>query len=444
MHPLRPLPVFSPALGALALTLLLGACQAQPQHAMPDVSAVQAKLAFSCAYEQDRLPPLNPEADQLFKYARWLWRGNIVSPKPAVYADMARYYRIAAAYGHYKANFNLQNLYSQGVIDGDIEEMLDLNDSLIKAGIPVGYYLLGHYVEGGVGYDANKELALKYFRKAADLGNKEAQYYVGDLLTRLTISEPIPFEIGLQMQRCAAEQGHGKSAQEMGIASQYQKKFTEAVKYFEMGARAGDYLSAGMLSDGFKTKDPNDSDYLALPIDQERSDRYQSLMRQLMNYEIFNPVLPDLAAIIPPPPAPLPAWDGKFQWLRDFEANVPPPLPTEQRIRELAEAKALDPATGRPDPKRLQAQKAQAAQAKALPLGSTCQTGEPCPQSGIWHAQFPPHSISNRLPGYDVQRFFAQGSLMPPLPVHYPRLLGRWLGYPARVEPVRWILMEYA
>jgi len=110
----------------------------------------------------------------------------------------------------------------------------------------------------------------------------------------------------------------------------------------------------------------------------------------------------------------------------------------------LAEAKALDPATGRPDPKRQQAQKAQAAQAKALPLGTTRHTGESCPQSGIWHAQFPPHSISNRQPEYNVQRFFAQGSLLPPLPVHYPRLLGRWLGYPAQLEPVRWILMEYA
>ena len=428
----------------LPLSLCLLGCQAKPEHMMPDVSTVHAKLAFTCAYEQDRLPPLNPEAEQLFRYGRWLWRGNIVAPKPAVYADMARYYRIAAAYGHYKANFNLQNLYSQGVIDGDIEEMLDLNDSLIKAGIPVGYYLLGHYVEGGVGYDANKELALKYFRKAADLGNKEAQYYVGDLLTRLTISEPVPYSIGLQMKRCAAEQGHGKSAQEIGINYQGKGEFSEAVKYFEMGTRAGDSGSASWIADGYKENRPSSPFYLALPLDEERSQRYDTLSTLLLNYEIFNPVLPDLAEIIPPPPAPLPPWDGKFQWLRDFEANVPPPLPTEQRIRELAEAKALDPATGRPDPKRQQAQKAQAAQAKALPLGTTCHTGEPCPQSGIWHAQFPPHSISNRQPGYDVQRFFAQGSLLPPLPVHYPRLLGRWLGYPAQVEPVRWILMDYA
>ncbi|QBJ79320.1 DUF6396 domain-containing protein [Aquitalea sp. USM4] len=428
----------------LPLSLCLLGCQAKPEHAMPDVSAVHAKLAFTCAYEKDRLPPLNPEAEQLFRYGRWLWRGNIVTPKPAVYADMARYYRIAAAYGHYKANFNLQNLYSQGVIDGDIEEMLDLNDALIKAGIPVGYYLLGHYVEGGVGYDANKELALKYFRKAADLGNKEAQYYVGDILEMKFIGQLAVQSIGSAMKRCAAEQGHGVAAQEVGIDLKSNKHYPEAVKYFEMGARAGDNGSAFWLAGGYKENDPQGMFYLALPLDEERSQRYDTLSTLLLNYEIFNPVLPDLAEIIPPPPAPLPPWDGKFQWLRDFEANVPPPLPTEQRIRELAEAKALDPATGRPDPKRQQAQKAQAAQAKALPLGTTRHTGESCPQSGIWHAQFPPHSISNRQPGYDVQRFFAQGSLLPPLPVHYLRLLGRWLGYPAQVEPVRWILMEYA
>ena len=312
-------------------------------------------------------------------------------------------------------------------------------------------------MEGGVGYDANKELALKYFRKAADLGNKEAQYYVGDLLTRLTISEPVPYSIGLQMKRCAAEQGHGKSAQEIGINYQGKGEFSEAVKYFEMGARAGDYLSAGMLSDGFKTKDPNDSDYLALPIDQERSDRYQSLMRQLMNYEIFNPVLPDLAAIIPPPPAPLPPWDGKFQWLRDFEANVPPPLPSEQRIRELAEAKALDPATGRPDPKRQQAQKAQAAQLAAqraaappepdaLPIGTLCSSGETCPQTGHWQVLFPPDSVQGQYPGlreHMVVRIYLQGDIFPLHRTHYPRLLQYWRGYAQRTEAVQWQLVGY-
>ena len=297
---------------------------------------------------------------------------------------------------------------------------------------------------------------MKYFRRAADLGNKEAQYYVGDLLTRLTISEPVPYSIGLQMKHCAAEQGHGKAARESGVELKYDKKFTEAVKYFEMGARAGDNGSAFWLAGGYKENDPQGMIYLALPLDEERSQRYDTLSTLLLNYEIFNPVLPDLAEIVPPPPAPLPAWDGKFQWLRDFEANIPPPLPPEDRIRQLAEAKGLDPATGRPDLKRQQAQKAQAAQRAAeqaaitppspdaLPLGTQCRSGDPCPQSGRWQAQFPANSASARYPGYQTQRLFTQGEALPPLPVRYPQLLAHWLGYIQRVEPVGWVLVSYA
>ena len=51
---------------------------------------------------------------------------------------------------------------------------------------------------------------------------------------------------------------------------------------------------------------------------------------------------------MPLPPAQLPPWDGKFQWLEAHKANVPPPLPSEERIAEMAKAKGLDPKTGRP------------------------------------------------------------------------------------------------
>jgi len=128
--------------------------------------------------------------------------------------------------------------------------------------------------------------------------------------------------------------------------------------------------------------------------------------------------------------------EGKHIDLHYQDPPLPPP-PPGQRNPELP------PEVTRPAHPLIKSSARVPLQRDARPLGTTCHTGESCPQSGIWHAQFPPHSISNRLPGYDVQRFFAQGSLMPPLPVHYPRLLGRWLGYPARVESVRWILMAY-
>jgi len=57
---------------------------------------------------------------------------------------------------------------------------LDLVEQLIKHNIPGGYYDMGHYLELGYEVEQDKEKALRYFRKAADLGNPEAQYYVAD------------------------------------------------------------------------------------------------------------------------------------------------------------------------------------------------------------------------------------------------------------------------
>ena len=68
----------------------------------------------------------------------------------------------------------------------------------------------------------------------------------------------------------------------------------------------------------------------------------------LSAYEYLNPTVPEINDIVPLPPAQLPPWDGKFKWLEEHKANVPPRLPTEERIAEMARAKGLDPKTGRP------------------------------------------------------------------------------------------------
>ncbi|WP_293764486.1 sel1 repeat family protein [uncultured Aquitalea sp.] len=442
------------ALTLLGASLLLAACNARPEHAMPDVAAIDAKLAFTCAYEQDKLPPLNPEADQLFRYGRWLDKNNVLNRQRAVSETVARYYRIAAAHGHYKANINLQNNFSHGDMDGDIEEMLNLNDALIKAGVPMGYYILGHYIENGFGYDQNEELALKMFRHAADLGSKEAQYYVGDRLTRLTISYPEPYAVGLQMKRCAAEQGHGKAAQETGINLAGKQQYPEAIKYYQLGAKAGDAGSARWLANGFSEADPEDPTYLGGHIDAERAQRYRAISVILRNYAYANPAVPELDDIVPLPPAKLPTWDGKIQWLKDHEANLPPPKPSEELMTRLAEAKALDPTTGKPDPKRQQAQKAQAAQLDALaprsasdlPLGTLCRTGERCPQSGVWRVEMPKGHISAYSPSILTGVFIAKGAAMPAFYVIRERknfLLQYLFGYQEGHEPVVWKLAAY-
>lgn len=327
---------------------------AQETRAVPDMPEIQAKLAFTCAHEKDRIPARDPEADQLYKYGRWLAKNNILKQDPAVYPQIERLIRIATAYGHDKANLELRQMIGKGQADSDdpVKETLDLTEELIKRGIPGGYYDMARYIEHGYGVKQDPELALKYYRKSADLGSPEGQYLVGDKLTdKVKMGEEVA-KIGWQMYQCAADQGHGKAANELGIHLQDNNQYPEALIAFQLGVKGGDYSAASFLEKGYNG--PPETDelyYLGQQKDSERTRRYQAIGKTLFDYDYLNPRVPEIDTIVPLPPAKLPPWDGKIQWLKDHEANVPPPLPSEERIVEMARAKGLDPKTGRqPDP----------------------------------------------------------------------------------------------
>ncbi|SCK25424.1 sel1 repeat family protein [Vogesella sp. LIG4] len=336
---------------ALILTLCLAACGAK-ERTVPDLKHVEEKLAFTCAYEKDHLPPLNPQAEQLYRYARWLHKNQVEKEEPLRYPQMERYYRIATSYGHYKANLALRDMIGRGTAwsNDPVKETLDLTQELIDRGIPGGYYDMGRYLKAGYGVKQDEELANRYYRKAADLGNPEAQYLVGDKLTSLTVIHPVPFAIGNQMKKCAAEQGHAKAALEYGTQLRFEKKFTEAVQVLHLASKWGDSTAALNLSDGFgpitdANRQWND---LGLRQDPERQRRYLLIMSVLSDYSYAHPTVPELDDIVPLPPAKLPPWDGKLKWLEDFKANVPPEQPSEALITQLAAAKGLDQKTGRP------------------------------------------------------------------------------------------------
>ena len=333
--------------------------------AMPDTAALRANLAFTCAKEADRLPALNPDADQLFQYARWLEK-QTGEPR---YEELARYYRIAAAHGHYKANNNLQKLVSQGLAASPFpsRETVLLAQQLIDAGIPGGYYDMARYLELGYGVKRSHEKALIYYRKAADLGSPEAQYYVAEQLAPIDIAP----EIAKQMRQCAADQGHGDAAHMLGIHLKIYKFYAEAAQAFQKAVAAGNTISALKLEDSFKGVLPSDRlDYLALPQDLERSRRYQLIGELIDRNASKNPKIPDIDQIVPLPPAKLPDWDGTFQWKKEQDAAVPPAKPDEKLVTRLAAEKYRDPATGLLIPR--------------APLGSKAATGTPCPEAGTW------------------------------------------------------------
>ncbi|BAX63094.1 sel1 repeat family protein [Burkholderia stabilis] len=401
----------------LLISCLLAACS-QRENAtspLPDVSAVRLNLAFTCVHEIIHLPALDPEADKLFQYGRYLQKQQ----GEKNFNDIARYYRIAAAYGHFKANTNAQKLVSQGLASSPdaTKETIAFATKLIDEGVPGGYYDIGHYLEVGYGLKQDAEMALRYFRKAADLGNPEAQTYVAE---QLAPHDRAP-DIARQMLRCATDQGFGRAASTLGIDQKNNEKQNEAVKAFQSGIRSGDAQSASFLEDGFKGPPPTDRlNYLGLENDPERSRRYEVIWKFLTDNESRNPKVPDLDKIVPLPPAKLPPWDGTFQWQKEQDAATPPQKPSDELVDEMAKAKHLDPATGLTLPgstdKTSQTEQPENI-ASRLPLGTVAHTGQPCPEDGVWCAKLGTGQIG------DTQRRFLKGDALPSVVVHEPRKL---------------------
>lgn len=149
----------------VSLSLLTG-CNSKDNsmNQLPEISAnIKKQLGFTCTQEKDRIPPGDPEADQLYVHARWLIKGNILKQDPAAYPPIERLLRIATAYGHDKANIELRDMLeeSQAVSEDPVNEIIDLVQDLIKRGIPAGYYDMGWYLEHGYGVRADQELAFK-------------------------------------------------------------------------------------------------------------------------------------------------------------------------------------------------------------------------------------------------------------------------------------------
>lgn len=392
----------------LLTSLLLVACDNGMTSINPNQDTVvnpliyhKAKLAFTCAHEQ--IPTPSAETEELFQYARWLQKNNLLKQDKAIDLEVERLYRIAAENGHYKANINLQNGTMRGHFKLRSDEHLRLSQNLIDAGVASGYYFIGIFLRNGsAGLKQDTEMAMRYFRKAADEGSAQAQYDVGDMLAPIDIAP----DIARQMRRCAAEQGHGKAAGALGVNLKNKEEYQEALKVFQLGVAAGDETSASWLKDGFRGPPPSDKlDYLGQQEDLERADRYEKIWSLLADYSYADPKVPEINQILPLPPAKLPAWDGKLQWLEARLANVPPEQPSEALIRQLAKAKLLDPATGRPTP-------ASPDFIKVSGVAPTCNSGQSCPQPGYWTvAYLSPRSYSV-AEGDSIGRF-ERGDLMP-------------------------------
>ena len=329
-------------------------CYAKEQEQQRKTQMAQleqlAALEFTC--QKEELPPLSEETQQLYNYALYhdlhnMWTGD---KGDEVWNGLARYYRIAAANGDYKANVRLQYLLNTGRISTDMPqtEVHNLNEELAKQLPATAYYNLYGYLDEDYGVRTEEGGKYAYLRKAADLGSREAQYTVAEMLADIEDSEEtqeaFKYRLNLveQLWACASEQGLGEASINLGISLKSDKKYSEAVKVFYQGVKNGDSMSASTLRGGFSQQTTKDNrlDFLDLAPDEERSRRYDIIWNYLTDNDYLQPKVPDLDEIVPLPPAKLPKWDGKIAFQRWYEGEAPP-KPSEALMQKLANQAGL-------------------------------------------------------------------------------------------------------
>jgi TPR repeat protein len=393
--------------------LLLAGCEApdterQRMASVPSLSAIKENLAFACQHEV--IPAASADSDVLFQYARWLQKNNQLKQDPNTDLEITRLYRIAAENGHVKANINLQNGSLRGKYTLRGHEHLRFSQGLIDADVATGYYFVSVFLKNGIAdLKQDTEMSLRFLRKAADEGSAQAQYEIGDALAP---RDRAP-DVARQMRRCSAEQGQGPAALDLAIDLQIGKQYRDALEVFQLGVAAGDSTSASFLQGGFSGPEPtNKLDYLGQQADRERAGRYNKIWSILADYSYAHPKVPEINDILPLPPAKLPPWDGKLQWLEAREANVPPEKPSSELIQRLTQDLKLDPATGRPMPGAKGFSQADLS-------ADQCVAGTKCPVSGWW--QVVEHRELHTPDGQPIVRHFEQGDVFPVERMRYYR-----------------------
>ena len=324
------------------------------KETMKTIEEIKKNLEFTCVHE--KRPSLSEETQQLYNYAlhrdlNHMWPGQ---REDGFWDELLPYYRIAAANGDYKANVRLQFLLSDGwtrvpYIEAETE-VHKLYKMLHKQLPATAYYLLKGYIKDGYGVSAPPDSELAFLRKAADMGSREAQYTLGQMISSLDDEETRELRLKLMMKlyRCASEQGQGNASYWLGMFLPDYHKYDEAVRAYHQGVKNGNYLSAFILSNAFKVgKERGSNDFLDVETDEERARRYGIIDSYLSAYEFMSPTVPDLDDIVPLPPAPLPAWDGKIAFQRWVEGNEPP-KPSDELLKKLADKAGVDVKTGLP------------------------------------------------------------------------------------------------
>ncbi|WP_395069431.1 tetratricopeptide repeat protein [Paraburkholderia silvatlantica] len=290
------------------------------------------RKTFTCVYQDQHLPPVDPQAELWFQQA-------LALDDPDVYyknRDWTRIYQLyqqAAQRNHWKAMLNLASLIlsSYPVPEHDPEVAIRWVEKAMQLGVPDAWDRMGVYHQNGVVQGGNATTAYAFFQRAADMGSPAAMTFLGDKLGGTYDDPGGDFwgnrPIAIQMLQCAMAHGYGDAAENLS-AYQSSPNAREAqalaIRTLHEGVKLGSANCANALFSEFDGLGLTNGTNLVGRVDKARAERYSVLGDALEHYQ-GRLKLPNLDKVLPLPPAPLPKWDGNKQTLIDAAKAVTPP-----------------------------------------------------------------------------------------------------------------------
>jgi uncharacterized protein len=296
------------------------------------------RKSFTCIYQDQHVPAIDPQAELWFQQALALDDPNIDNDRRS-YPKIYQLYTQAAERNHWKAMLNLASLILSdrpGVPSHDPEAAIMWVEKAMQLGVPDAYDMMGTYHQNGMVKGGGATSAYAFFQRAADMGSPSAQTFIGKKTDALYDDPGGEFwgnePVATQMLECALAQGYGSAAKELGYVYARPKTAQaklRALNVLHQGVKLGCAECANKLFTEFEGMDLTDGTNLAGYIDKARAERYSKLGDALEFYQ-GRLKLPNLDKVLPLPPAPLPKWDGNEQTLID-SAKAVTPLPKVQQ-----------------------------------------------------------------------------------------------------------------
>ncbi|WP_249172917.1 PAAR domain-containing protein [Burkholderia vietnamiensis] len=289
------------------------------------------RKGFTCVYQDQHVPPVDPQAELWFQQALALDDPDVYYQKRD-YPEIYRLYVQAADRGHWKAMLNVASLilrnYS-GVPQHNPEVAIQWVEKAMKLGVADAYDMMGIYHQNGMIKGGDATSAYAFFQRAADMGSPSAQTFLGFKMSGSYDSPDGEFwgnaTIGMDMLQCALAQGYGDAAYDLG--SLYKGTTSDsklrALGVLHEGVKLGCAKCAKDLASEFRGFDLTSGNNLVGHIDAARAERYFKLGQALEHYQ-GRLKLPNLDKVLPLPPAPLPKWDGNVKTLIDAAKAVAP------------------------------------------------------------------------------------------------------------------------